>query len=213
MTDPQHLVCLRCGFDLKTLKVVKTKTGVEEVEAPGAAREADVAASFSSPGRGGLYVPLTLAAVAGIVIIAGCLAGSRGLFLPHGEGQDPPYATFGGRMQGIARFVLTSGIWTGCAIAASFITAHLMGRKLGDLKLAAARMLGIIAVAQLARFIYLETRSIEWIIESALQVGVFIGLSMLLFKLAARDAATLAACTVAAFLVIIGSAELIAWLS
>ncbi len=212
MTDPQQLVCLRCGFDLKSLKVVKTRTGVEEVESVDEVHE-DVEASFSQGGRGEVYLPLALAAVGGVVLVVGFLAGAPGLFASPVEGQPAAHESFSGRMVGVLRWLMTSAFWTGCALAAAFFTAHLMGRKLGDLKLAAARLGAIIVIAQLARFVHFSSRSFEWIVETIVEVGVFVGLTMLMFRLSPRDAATLAACTVAAVLVVLGGSHLIVWLS
>jgi hypothetical protein len=227
MPEAKQLVCLRCGFDLKTLKVVKTKTGVEEVEPGATPGEPGSVADFSAKGRGGLHLPLALGATAGLVLVIGYLMGVEGLFpevragaqaAAGADGAERAAAgamsiSLGERMLGLLRLVLRSVFWTGAGVAASFVTAHVVGKRLGDLKLAAARLLGIVVFAQLASFLSFSARWIEWMIETAIEVGLFVGLAMFMFALVARDAATLAAMTVATVLVVLGSAHLISWLS
>src|SRR5687768_17541375 len=68
MRGTDALVCLRCGFDLKTMRVVKTEVGeaVEPVaEAPPLVR----------PGMGDLWLPAVIAAACGGFLLICYMAG------------------------------------------------------------------------------------------------------------------------------------------
>ncbi len=70
------VVCLRCGFDMKTLKVIKVKTG--ETVAP-EADEPEQAEPLCVPGVGGVGLPAVMAGVSLVLLAMGYLLGARGL--------------------------------------------------------------------------------------------------------------------------------------
>ena len=78
---------------------------------------------------------------------------------------------------------------TGCGLVGLFTVSKLNEVPFGDVKLAAARMAAITATMWLMKFLSLGSGFIENITEWILQGGIFVGLSMLLFKLIPRDAA------------------------
>lgn len=211
MTASDALVCLRCGFDLKTMKVVATTTGVAEVD-PDAASETG-AKPLVQPVASDAWLPKAMAAVAGAILLAGYLAGMRGLFPTAGlSDQKTPSGTnevvvssryvisFQWRMGSIAQEAALIAIWTGCGILALFFLAKLMGAKLGDIKAAAWRMLGIVCVMRLATMLSLPWA--EWVIEAILQMAAFAGLSLVMFRLKPRDLPTLGLAMAISFVVI-----------
>ena len=79
------IVCLRCGFDMKTLKVIKVKTG--ETVAP-EADEPEQAEPLCVPGVGGVGIPAVMAGVSLLLLTMGYLSGARGLVAVAAD--DPP---------------------------------------------------------------------------------------------------------------------------
>ena len=186
MPGPNEVVCLRCGFDLKTMKLVKTRTGDIEVDEDEKDNAAAARVLISPPGKGDLWLPGAMGGISALLIIIAYLSGSHGLFrdalIPESgivEGKD--------RFLGLLQFIVLAGMWTGCGIAALAFMAHLLGMKLGDLRLTAVRAVGIVLTMSLVRLLNFNSAALEWIVEAIGMIGVFVALSMALFNLKPRD--------------------------
>ena len=188
-----NMVCFRCGWNMRTGKVETVKTGVVEVDEHGreASDKEDAAgaeapariAPLSEPGRGGLKFPLIMAAVSALLLLVGYLIKFDGL-LPSNESNPSSIELV---FRSYSKLVL----WTVCGLIALSFIGWLLKCRLGDLKLAAARMLGIASVVVLAEGIGLPWRLPESILEIAVQMLIFAGLAMYFFRLSMRDAAML----------------------
>lgn len=187
MREGNRLVCLRCGFDLKTLQVLKTETG-EQVEEEDD-EEDEPPEPLSLPGRGDYMVPGIMAGLSVLLISIGYFANADGLHLQAGNDPlvDPAavdrFAKWG---EYLAYLVLGSM----CALASLFIVARLNERPFGDWRLGMVRTVGIIATVWLAKFLNLGDGFFEFSFEWILHGGIFVGLSMFFFRLMPRDAAT-----------------------
>ena len=92
-----------------------------------------------------------------------------------------------------------------------FVVAHMLHKPLGDVKLAAVRMRGIVAAIALLRFVNVESAAWEWTFELASQAIAFIGLVMAMFRLSVRDAATVLGVTVLAVVGLLMVSKLVLW--
>lgn len=183
------VVCMRCGFDLKTLKVIKTKTVAEAQPAPAEEVEQEL---LSEPGAGGMWLPSVLGAMSLAILLIGCLAGARGLV--H-VGEET--ASFLARLEALLRVVLRTAILAVSGLGGLYVLAHILRTRMGDLKLAAVRMAGIMASVGLIAFFSLpKSPPLERLIESIAQGLVYVGLAMFFFSLSLRDAVTLLGVTV-----------------
>lgn len=188
MRESDTLVCMRCGFDLKTLQVLKTTTGevtIEELEED----EEVVKQPLCVPGRGDIKIPLIVLAANAVLITIGYLIGADGLFsfaTDEGLSIKPDAAQ---RFAAWGFYLALLVLGTGCGLVGLFTVSKLNEVPFGDVKLASARMAAITATMWLVKFLSLGYGFIENITEWILQGGIFVGLSMLLFKLIPRDAA------------------------
>jgi hypothetical protein len=192
------VVCMRCGFDLKTLKVIKTKTPPPATPPADQAKpEAETeSAALSEPGAGDLWLPALLGAASLLLLATGCLAGFRGLV----GGSAEESAGFFLRLGALVKIVLRVAILAGCGLGGLAVLAHIARARLGELKLAAVRMAGIMAILNVTAFISTTSRGLEWTIESIVQGLAYVGLTMFFFGLNLRDAVTLLGVTVFAML-------------
>lgn len=212
MGSTGEIVCMRCGFDLKTMKQVKVQTGVVEVEhegsmpdgTPAELRKPLVTAAGPMGGLGGTRLPLIVAGSCALVLLIAYLAGVRGVFLPNPEKE----LTFGMKTMGALRMLITSGMLTLCGLGSLWFLSFLLSMRLGDWALAAARMLGIVMVMQLVTLMNFSGNGLEWTIESILQAGVFAGLSILAFGIKPKDTPTLLGGTVILYVLL----QLGAWI-
>jgi len=191
MGSTRNLICVHCGFDLKTMKVIQTAKGevtVEEVEQT--ATERWQATPICPPGLGDFITPGVMAAVGFGVLLIGLLAGASGLY------PDPE----SGRVRGVLAEVVISGMWIAAAAAAVKVLSILLERPAGDLRLTFARAAGIVALMRLATFMNLLSNSWEWVLQSALQLPIAAGLSLVLYKIKPRDAAILLGLAIIGFL-------------
>jgi hypothetical protein len=213
MPGPNELVCLRCGFDLKTMKKVRTVTGETEVsdeEADAGESSGEHKRAISAPGKGDLWLPGAMAGIAGLILIIAYLSGWPGLFAA-GKVSAEGVVAGGDRFLGLLRLVVMAGMMTGCGVAALAFVAHLLGMKLGDLKLTAIRMVGIVLTMQLVTLLDFNSRVLEWLVEAVGQVGVFTGLSLAFFRISPRDLLQLAAAGVIIFLLLWLGGNVIVW--
>ena len=212
MRGSDTLVCMRCGFDLKSMKVIETKTG----ETTGEEDEKEQREPLVQEGPGDPWLPLALAIIGAVILLIGCLAGAGGLF-PHLRATLEEGATlvvsWNERWGAAARFPALIGLWTMCGFGALIAAAWLFGRPFGNVGLGALRMLGIVAIAHCAGFLGFSWRVAEFFIESLLAAAVFFILTMLLFRLKPRDAATLLVVTIVLFLALFVIAHLVTWVT
>lgn len=202
------LVCLRCGFDLKTLKVAKTRIA-KPVEVDEDEDDEAEAQPICRSGLGNERLPLIVAGVSGLLLLIGHLAGFAALFPPAvvREAGDEPIV-FVQRILEIGRELVRIGVWTACAVAGLLMLAATVERKAGDLTLAAARLLSIVVTVRLVTFLHMPGPYwVEWTLEAILQAVLFIGLALAFFRLTPRNAALLGGFT---FIVLI-SAWIIAY--
>jgi hypothetical protein len=211
MRGTDTLVCLRCGFDLKTMKVVKTVTG--EV-APESEAEQEKGPPLVEPGMGDLWLPGAMAVISGALLMICYLAGAHGLFPSTAEG-TPADIGPALRFQYLLRFIIFSAMGAACGLGALAFLANMLGMRLvehiSDLKLAAVRMLGIVVTARLAALIDFPSQTLEWITEIVIQIAAFAGLSIVLFRLNPRDALTLAGAAVILFVLLWLGAYMVVW--
>jgi len=212
MRGSDTLVCMRCGFDLKTMKVIETKKG----ETTGEEEEKEQRDPLVQEGPGDPWLPVALAIIGAAILLIGCLAGAAGLF-PHLRATLEEGATlvvsWNERWGAAARFPVLIGLWTMCGFGALIAGAWLFGRPFGNVGLGALRMLGIVAIARCVGFLSLSLRPVEFILESLLAAAVFFILTMLLFRMKPRDAATLLVVTIVLFLALFVIAHLVTWVT
>ena len=215
MRGSDTLVCTRCGFDLKTGKKVKTATGVVEVTEAGTPPEEQVLL-ITPPGRGDLYLPLGIAAVCAAIMFIAYLAGAQGLFLTLRQtaaSVDLAVASvsFPMRVAELLRYFVVLAMWSGCSFAALAFIAHLQGMRLGDAKLAAARLLAIAAVMRMVTLLSFSSVLLEQIVEIILQLAVFTGLAIVFFNIKPKEAPTLTGATLVVFLILLLSGMVLKW--
>lgn len=206
MRGTNKMLCMRCGFNLKTLKVVEIETGEVEVSEEDGTEGEEEPKPLVRPGCGQYRLPLILAAVAGAILIVGYLAGASALF-HQGEGET---LTIGGRFAAVAQFVGLMALWTIGGVAALASVASINARPFGSIKLAAARMLGIMVSIRLATFISFGAGWGAWerTAEALVQIVAYALLVWLLFGLPRRDVTITVGTTV---LMIVGL-YFVAWL-
>ena len=220
MRGADNLVCIRCGFDLKTMRHVQTKTG--EIDAAEVAAQQASGGGELQPlikrGNGDLWLPTILAAVAGIVLLIGYLAGARALFpnvIATNEAGQIVSISAGMRFNAILKTLILIGMIGACGMGALAFTAYLNGMRLArnwdDLKLGAIRMLATVVVMRLAAFITLPNRALEWTAEAFVQLAIFAGLSIALFRLKPADAPIMTGAAVILFVMLWLAAYVVVW--
>lgn len=191
LPDGHSLLCLRCGFDLKTNQVVTTRTGVVEVSAAEAGPMVEPA--LGAKGRGEQWLPLGLAAVSVVVMFVGYLAGAKGLFV------GPEEPTVGLRLLGLSRYLVLTLLCGVCGIGALVAFAWVHARPFGDIQLAFARMLGIVATMMVVTLLPISPRALEMSVELLLMAAVFAILAIFFYRLDWKGAGWLLAILVMAF--------------
>jgi hypothetical protein len=194
------VVCLRCGYDMKAMKVIKTDTKASEAE-PEEAESGDLVEA----GMGDVWLPAAMA-VAGLGLVgAGYLWRSPALF----GGTEA--VSFGQGLLGLIKMLIKTAVFTAAGVGGLAAVAHILQRKLGDVKLAAVRMLGIMAAVGLLAFINFSNDVLEWTLEFIGQAAAVLGLSMVFFRLNFRDAATFVLATAFAVAAVVLLASLVLW--
>jgi hypothetical protein len=207
-----EILCLRCGFDLKTMKQVNVQTGVVEVPAAGTAGETPESAPHDQrkplvePGRGDFMLPLGIAAAVGVIMFIAYMLGVRALFPPVVDADGDVIAngtiTIGMRFLGVLEMIVSVAMLTACGLGALWFLAFLLSQRMGDWKLAAARMLGIVAVMQIALFVNMNTYSWERMTEFVIQAAIFSGLCIVFYRIKPKDTPTLLGSTVCLYLIV-----------
>lgn len=202
MRGTDTLVCLRCGYDLKTMQVVKTKTGVVEKD-----DDAAPPVALVRPGGPG-WLPGAMLAVGLLVLVVATLAGWRGLFPEVAAEAD---ITFPTRLLGLARLPVRLAVWTLCVVAGLGAISWRAERPFGDLPLALGRAAGIAAVAMIVTLLRVPWRFGEIALECAGATGVALLLVSVLFRLKPRDAGQAVLFALGTFVVIAAGAYLVVW--
>lgn len=215
------LVCLRCGFNTKTLKVEKTATGAAAAprnkRKAGGAAEAEEAREaepvepvepISRPGRGALILPGAAAGVGALLLIAGYLSGAGGLFVG-----PPEDTTFPQRLAAMGSGMVLVLLWAGAGLGGLVFLARVVHlAPLGDIRLAGVRLLGIAFLTRLpALVINVGLAGLEWSIEFAVGSAIAIFASMYLFSLDVRDALLAWLGTIAIFIVLVVVSAAVWW--
>lgn len=210
MPEADALVCLQCGYDLKQLRITRTNVGVEETD-----NAADDVHSkpLTRPGRGNQWAGLVLAGVSGMVLLIGYLAGAEGLFPEIAAAADGavevPWAARG---IAVIQFIVLMALLCACGIAGLVLLGQMLQRPIGDLALAATRILGIVITIRLLTFLEVPgPRSLEWVVEGVLQAAAFVGLVIVLFALKPRNAMILGAFALSAFVALWVLARVTLW--
>jgi hypothetical protein len=205
MSGRDTVVCLRCGFDLARLEKIETEEGEEAAPEP--------VTPLSRPGAGGVWAPAILAAVGGGVVIVAILSAAQGIF-PAPTGDAAPAETvipWSRRLETLARYPVLLGLWTACGLAGLGAIAWLRARPLGDLRLAAVRVLAATAVASTAACIALPWPIVEFPLEAVAASLAFGVVTAIFFRLGWRDAGMAVGVTIAAFVMLYLLSHLMAW--
>jgi hypothetical protein len=200
------VVCLRCGFDMKTLKVLQVKTG--ETATPDTdTDETEKGEPLCVQGVGGVGLPAAMAIVSLVLLAIGYLFGARGLFAVPVE----ETVGFNARVGGLLGMLVRTGGLTLAGMGGLSVLSHMLDRRFGDMQLAAVRLLGIFAALGLLTFFNLESSALEWTMESIFQAVIFVGLASVFFGLSIRDAATLMGVTVFSVIILLLGSALVLW--
>ena len=189
MGKARNLICLNCGFDLKTMKVIETKTGettLEEIEAQDKKPK-----PVSRRGRGDLWLPGGLAGFSMAVLLIGYAIGAAGLL---------PVDSVG-RIRGLFEEMGLLVIWAACGLGGLYCFARLQERPMGRWQRAAMRIAGITCTMRLATFLDI-TRVLEWPLEAILQIAIAASLSIFFFRIKPRDAGMLIIIAILIFLIL-----------
>lgn len=213
LTGDDSVVCMRCGFDLRTLQKLETQHAVADLE-----DEVEPAEAIAPSAKPRVFLSYALIAVAWGLLLVGYVYGVRALFpgiepkvTTSADGLTEQYISWDHRFLGIIKALVITGAWTACAIAGLALFGRLVERPLGRVKLALIHVVAIISTMQLARYIHFQKRSIEWTLESALQMILFLLLSLALLKLTRRDVITYALITVLLVLFLHFGSGILAW--
>jgi hypothetical protein len=206
MRGRDTLVCLRCGFDLKAMRVVRTEVGEEEVKPEGEAENG--APPLVKPAPGEPAVPLIIAVVGITALLIGILLGARALF-PNAAADAP--VPWSDRGLELLRLPGVIAVWAACGFCGFWGGAWLLGRRLGDPRLALARVTGMVCAALVARYIDLPSAKVERLLEALAMAALYYLLLLLILRLKPRDGATILALTAVSYLAVWGGAHFITW--
>jgi hypothetical protein len=194
------IVCMRCGFDMKALKVIETDT--KGTAKPIVEEEQPV---LSEPGTGDYWLPWAMTGGGLGLLAIGYLWGAGGLF----GGEEA--VGFGAKAVGLLKMLVKTAVLALAGFGGLYALTHMLKAQLGDAKLAAVRMLGIMAAIGLLAFFNLQSAAAEWTIESVTQALAYLGLTMVLFRLSARDAATLLGVTIVVVVLLLLVSAAVQW--
>jgi len=206
------VVCMRCGFDLRTLKPVETRA-----EAGIADEQTEPAEPVAPTSELRVSVSWVIAGIAAATLLIGLLTGVQTLFpgielKTVGEGEEArEIIPWTARWMGALKYLVTTIIWFACVTAGLAMFARLVERPFGAVRAGCAHLLATVTTMQLARFWGLGPRSIEWTLETATALLVFLGLSLALLNLSRRDVITYALITALVFLCLFFASHVITW--
>jgi hypothetical protein len=211
LPNDDSIVCVKCGFDLRTVEIRTTAVG-PAVEAPPPPRPLT---------RDGISFRVTAitAAVAVAIMLIAYLSGAAGLF-PRQEGLflgadykfnlARPQAW--ARLFGLLSFIGQRAIFFLATYAAIAVQSHLKSAPMGNRTVAAAHIACIVCISGLLLLIALPHPGIEAAIELLGQAAIgALGL-MTLFRFRPAEAVITLGITILALIILIGGAHLIAWI-
>lgn len=164
---PDAVVCMKCGYDLLANTVRAPEVG-EQIVPPSTAEDA-APGEFSTPGRGSAKT----VAIIGAVIALGAM-------IAAGVNSPPHFVPVSSR---VILTLYETLLHTGTGVFAVFLAARLSEMRLGNVELAAARMLTAFATFQL--FTHLGLDGPPLLVRTTLFLlgaTAYWGLVMLLFK-------------------------------
>ncbi|MHC4274449.1 MAG: hypothetical protein ACYSUR_12390, partial [Planctomycetota bacterium] len=116
------VVCLRCGFDMKSLKVIETDTKGKVAAKP----DEEEPPVLSEPGTGDYWLPWAMAAGGLGLLAIGYLWGAGGLF----PGEEA--VGFGVRAVGLLKMLVKTAVLALAGFGGLFVLAHMVSAQLGD---------------------------------------------------------------------------------
>lgn len=189
MGKTKNLVCFRCGYDIKTMKIIKTKTGTVTKEQ--LKKERGIPSRLSKKGRGDFWLPAAMGGPSLLFLLIGFAVGAGGLFQQEFVRGVPIPIENVERMAGLFEEFGLILFWIACGMGGLYSLARLLERPLGKRALAVARIAGLVCTMRLATFVNLEIPATEWSIELFLQFCVSLPAVRYFFRLNLRDATTL----------------------
>ncbi|MCZ6836179.1 MAG: hypothetical protein O7G85_10430 [Planctomycetota bacterium] len=201
MEGVSKLLCVHCGYDIKSMHVIKIKRGEVTEEELEAESKKDFIEPLCRKGWGNFHTPAIMAGIAlGVLFIGYAM---RSTWLLDDEA--------GNRFLAFVVSVLWLVPLIGCSFGALYTVAHLLERPLGRFKLAWARVAGIVCFAKLATFI--SSPFVEFVIEAIAQAGIAFGLSLLLFKVKPKESVLLVSFGFVYFLLFVGVIKVFSYIT
>ena len=203
-------VCVPCGHDHKTGKVVGTKTGI--ANAPQQTAQ-DPLVSNSA-----IRIWLGIALVATLVLVVAWFAGwsslfqrSDGKFLAASGDYTLDTPRFVGRILGVIRWIVAGITLTLVGSLAMRITAMIASRPAGSWGSVCTRVALVVATSGLATLIPLEPMWLERIVQLLVGVGLAVLGSLLVLRLRGAHLGIFLAAWVLLLAALLPVARLVAW--
>jgi len=203
-------VCVSCGFDARTGKVLGTHTGIAD-----APEEAPAGPLVT---ESGIRAWLIIALVATLAMVVAWLAGWESLF-QRSEGKylassgeytlDTP--RFIARVLGIIRWIVAGTTLTLVGSLAMRFTAMVASRPAGSWWSVTARVALVVSTAGLATLIPLETMWLERVVQLLVGVGLAVLGSVLVLRLRGAHLGIFLAAWVLLLAALLPVARLVAW--
>jgi hypothetical protein len=179
-------VCPNCGSPLGGVDIIVCMRFETDTKATVAAKsDEEEQPVLSEPGTGDYWLPWAMTG-AGLGLLAiGYLWGAGGLF----GGEEA--VGFGAKAVGLLKMLVKTAVLALAGFGGLYALTHMLKAQLGDAKLAAVRMLGIMAAIGLLAFFNLQSAAAEWT--------------------SARDAATLLGVTIVAVVLLLLVSAAVQW--
>jgi hypothetical protein len=213
LPDDESVVCVSCGYDLRSVQVRPTIVG------PAVETEPERPKLPLVRERLHWKVMAGIAGAAILVMVIAFLAGAPGLFPRHdGKFADPSGAytssrpVGGDRVAAAIRYLGLQGILIGAGVVALFVHGHLRSAPVGDRRAAVAAIAAIMGVASLLNLIALPHGGLEHGLEFFGQCGAAALGFMICFRIRPVDAVVTAGVAVLALLFTIGAAHFVVWI-
>ncbi len=197
MSSPDAVVCVKCGYDMRSNKPAKTEVGAAKDGDEGDEAPAE-ATIFIEEDHIGWKIPLVIGAAA--LVSAATLAGVQ---------------AEGGWLRAVVRVLLYGPLQIGLGVGAVAITARLLEERVGRLELALGRMTLAIGLFYLF-FMIGQTMNlhpaVQWMIGAGLGGAAYFLVVWLMFAIWPAVALMLAGVHFALWLVLKGTVVLIDWI-